>query len=74
MTTALPDRGSSSAEDHAAMSHRFLEHAKIEVDQGNRLQSPEKVWGAVAHASSPSGRNAAGTTATTRTLRTSAIT
>ena len=50
MTTALPAPGSSSVEDHVAMSHRFLEHAKLEADKGNRLQASEKVWSAVAHA------------------------
>ena len=50
MTTALPEPGKASVEDHVRMSHWFLEHASIELTNGNRLQASEKVWGAVAHA------------------------
>ncbi len=49
MTTDLPSPGASDQEDHVQMAHRFLEHAHIEADKGNRLQASEKVWGAVAH-------------------------
>ena len=50
MTTVLPDPGNANMEDHVTISHRFLEHAKVEADKGNRLQAAEKVWGGVAHA------------------------
>ena len=50
MTTSLPEPGHAGVEDHVRMSHRFLEHAKIELAAGRRLQASEKVWGAVAHA------------------------
>ena len=32
------------------MSLRFLEHARIQLDQGDRVQAAEKIWGAAAHA------------------------
>lgn len=50
MTTVLPEPGELSAEDHAQISRRFLEHAKSQLAQGDRLQAAEKVWGAAAHA------------------------
>ena len=50
MTTNLPEPGPNGPGDHAAISRRFLEHAEIEIDKGNRLQASEKVWGAVSHA------------------------
>ena len=37
-------------EGHAQMSRRFLEHAKAELADGDRVQAAEKVWGAAAHA------------------------
>ena len=38
--TALPEPGDSSAGDHAQMARRFLEHARAELQKGNRLQAP----------------------------------
>ena len=32
------------------MSRRFLEHARDQLAQGDRVQAAEKVWGAAAHA------------------------
>ena len=50
MTIPLPPAGSYDAEDYAAISHRFVAHAKDQLDQGNRLQASEKVWGAANYA------------------------
>ena len=50
MTTDLPGHGDQSAADHAAISRRFLEHAREELLKGDRLQVSEKAWGASAHA------------------------
>ena len=50
MTTDLPPPGASSEQDHVKMSRRFLDHATKELDNRNRLQASEKVWGAVSHA------------------------
>ncbi len=50
MTTPLPEPGEFGAEAHAQISRRFLEHARIQLAQGDRLQAAEKVWGAAAHA------------------------
>ena len=49
-TTQLPEPGESSIEDHVQLSRWFLEHARIEIANGNRLQASEKIWGAAAHA------------------------
>ena len=48
--TALPEPGDFSADDHAQMARRFLEHARTGLQKGDRLQASEKVWGAAAHA------------------------
>lgn len=50
MTTELPEPGELGVEGHAQMSRRFLEHAKLELSKGDRIQAAEKVWGAAAHA------------------------
>jgi hypothetical protein len=50
MTTDLPPPGSNDIDDHAAMSRRFIGHAKDELRKGDRLQASEKLWGAAAHA------------------------
>ena len=52
MTTPLPDPNPDglSVEEHAQISRRFLEHAKTELEEGDRLQAGEKIWGAAAHA------------------------
>ncbi len=49
-TIPLPEPGAPSIEDHLAISRRFLDHARVELDKGDRLQAAEKVWGAAAHA------------------------
>ena len=49
-TTQLPEPGESSIEDHVQLSRWFLEHARIEIANENRIQASEKVWGAAAHA------------------------
>lgn len=50
MTTPLPEPGELGVAFHAQMSRRFLEHARIQLAQGDRIQAAEKVWGAAAHA------------------------
>ena len=50
MTTGLPEPGELGVEGHAQISRRFLEHARIQLAEGDRLQAAEKVWGAAAHA------------------------
>ena len=50
MTTSLPEPGELSVDDHAQISRRFLEHARLQLTEGDRLQAAEKVWGAAAHA------------------------
>ena len=50
MTTVLPEPGELGVDEHTQISRRFLEHARIELAQGDRLQAGEKVWGAAAHA------------------------
>ena len=37
-------------EGHALMSRRFLEHARNQLAEGDRVQAAEKIWGAAAHA------------------------
>ena len=50
MTTPLPEPGDLRVEDHTQISRRFLEHARIQLAEGDRLQAAEKIWGAAAHA------------------------
>ncbi len=50
MTIPLPPPGASDTEDYAAISHRFVAHAKDELRRGNGLQASEKVWGAANYA------------------------
>ena len=50
MTSELPEPGYQDIEDHARISRRFLEHARGQLAEGERLQAAEKVWGAAAHA------------------------
>ena len=52
MTTPLPEHNPEgiNVEEHAQISRRFLEHARIQLAEGDRLQAAEKVWGAAAHA------------------------
>ena len=49
-TTPLPPVDNASAEDHAQISRRFLEQARVELSLEDRIQASEKVWGAAAHA------------------------
>ena len=50
MTTslALPEPGADSVEDRAQISRRFIQQARVELEQGDRLQATEKAWGALA--------------------------
>ena len=50
MTTPLPEPGELDPDDHAQISRRFLEHGRMQLAQGDRLQAAEKIWGAAAHA------------------------
>ena len=43
MTTVDP------IESHAVHSERMLDHAAKMIEQGDRLQASEKIWGAAAH-------------------------
>ena len=40
----------TTADEHAALSRRFVRQAQEEFDKGDRLQASEKAWGAAAHA------------------------
>ncbi len=50
MTTVppLPEPGLQSSADRQQISRRFIQHAREELEKGNRLQAGEKAWGAVA--------------------------
>ena len=50
MAIELPPPGSNDVDDHAALSRRFIDHARDELGKGDRLQASEKLWGAAAHA------------------------
>jgi hypothetical protein len=50
MTTPPPEPGALSVAEHAQTSRRFLEHAMRQLDEGDRLQAAEEVWGAAAQA------------------------
>ena len=50
MLTALPDPGQLTADGHAQISRRFLAQAKTHLEEHDRLQAGEKIWGAAAHA------------------------
>ena len=45
----LPDPGQQSPDDRRAIGRRFIIQAREYLDQGDRLQSGEKAWGAIAH-------------------------
>ena len=49
MTTAptLPEPGDASVADRVQISHRFIQHARDELNRGHRLQASEKAWGAL---------------------------
>ena len=46
----MPPPGAKSESEYAALSHRFVDHARQELAKGNRLQASEKVWGAANQA------------------------
>lgn len=48
--TPLPPVGEDDEKAHAQISVRFPEHTVIAIENDNRLQASEKVWGTVAHA------------------------
>ena len=50
LTIELPEPGSATPDDYAAICRRFVAHARNELSQGNRLQASEKVWGAANYA------------------------
>lgn len=39
----------ATADDHVAISRRFIQQAEEELESGDLLQASEKAWGAVAH-------------------------
>lgn len=46
----LPEAGDLGVDGHVLMSRRFLEHARAQLAEGDRVQAAEKIWGAAAHA------------------------
>ncbi len=57
MATALPRPSRNQSPDqHLQISRRFIEHAKDELANGERLQASEKVWGAAGHAIAAYGK------------------
>ena len=50
LLTALPEPGQLTPDGHAQISRRFLAQARIHLDEHDRLQAAEKIWGAAAHA------------------------
>ncbi len=50
MTLELPDAGYQTPHDHMAISRRFIAQARKELEDDDRLQASEKLWGATAHA------------------------
>ena len=44
-TIPLPEPGDPSIEDHLAISRRFLDHARVELDKGDRLQAGREGMG-----------------------------
>ena len=54
---ALPPASrNQSPDNHMQISRRFIEHAKAELEKGERLQASEKVWGAAGHALAAIGK------------------
>ncbi len=47
-TTTLPEPGEASVDDRVQISRRLIQQAREELDNGDRLQATEKVWGALA--------------------------
>ncbi len=57
MATALPRPSrNQSPGQHLQISRRFIEHARDELANGERLQASEKVWGAAGHAIAAYGK------------------
>ena len=50
LLTALPEPGQLTPDGHAQISRRFLAQARLHLDEHDRLQVAEKIWGAAAHA------------------------
>ena len=50
LLTALPEPGPLTPDGHAQISRRFLAQARLHLDEHDRLQAAEKIWGAAAHA------------------------
>ena len=50
LLTALPEPGQLTPDGHAQISRRFLAQARLHLDEHDRLQAAEKIWGAAAHA------------------------
>ncbi len=70
MTRPLPEPGELDADEHAQIGRRFPEHAKSQLDEGDRLQAAEKVWGSAAHDSKRLGSSVAGSTMGTQACST----
>ena len=55
--TALPPASrNQSPDEHMQIARRFIEHAKEELEKGERLQASERVWGAAGHALASVGK------------------
>ncbi len=48
--TAQPPPSTSDSDDYFAISSQFVVHAREQLEQGDRLQASEKVWGAANYA------------------------
>ena len=57
MTTALPEASPNQTPDeHMQISRRFIQHAREELDKGERLQASQKIYGAAQHALAAVGK------------------
>ncbi len=57
MTTPLPPESEfQTPDEHMQISRRVIEHARDELEKGDRLQASEKIWGAVNHALASIGK------------------
>ena len=57
MTPALPEASpNQSPDEHMQISRRFIQHAREELEKGERLQASQKIWGAEQHALTAVGK------------------
>ena len=54
---ALPNASRNQTPDeHMRISRRFIDHARDELEKGERLQASQKIWGAEQHALAAVGK------------------